>query len=177
MRKLILVGDPTDHGGKVISGTPTTTFHDKPVARKGDLVECPEKYPDNSPHGINPILEGEPHMPIDGSPVALEGHKTACGCALIATIGAPVDFDGIDLPSLPLVNLILNAGLNPTDFGHVFDRRFQIIDDETGKPAANRPYKLASAVHTLEGRTDSNGLTENVYANSAAVVIHVSIGA
>ena len=89
---MILVGDPTDHGGVVINGSQTTTFHDKAIARKGDMVDCPKKYPDKSPHGVNPIVEGESRMPVDGSPIALEGHKTACGCALIGTIGAYVDF-------------------------------------------------------------------------------------
>lgn len=88
VRKIIVLGDPTDHGGKVISGSSVHSIGGKAIARKGDKVDCPEKYPDGSPHGVNEIVEGEPNMPIDGIPVALEGHKTACGCQLIGTSAA-----------------------------------------------------------------------------------------
>jgi uncharacterized Zn-binding protein involved in type VI secretion len=84
-RTIIVVGDPTSHGGKVISGSAAHTIGGKAIARKGDQVDCPAKYPDGSPHGVNEIIEGEANMPIDGIPVALEGHKTVCGCALIGT--------------------------------------------------------------------------------------------
>jgi len=81
--KIIVVGDTTSHGGRVISGSAVHTIGGRAIARKGDQVDCPEKYPDGSLHGVNEIIEGEVRMPIDGIPVALEGHKTACGCALI----------------------------------------------------------------------------------------------
>lgn len=87
-RRLIVVGDPTDHGGKVISGSPSHTIGGKAIARKGDAVDCPAHYPDGSPHGVNAIVEGEPSLSIDGVPVALEGHKSACGCSLIGTSAA-----------------------------------------------------------------------------------------
>lgn len=87
-RKIIVVGDPTSHGGKVISGSSCYTIAGKGIARKGDKVDCPEKYADGSPHGVNEIVEGEALMPIDGIPVALEGHKTVCGCQLIGTMTA-----------------------------------------------------------------------------------------
>jgi uncharacterized Zn-binding protein involved in type VI secretion len=84
-RRIIVVGDPTDHGGQVISGSPGQHIGNKPIARLGDKVDCPQKYPNRSPHGVNSIVEGEPSLLIDGIPVALEGHKTACGCSLIGT--------------------------------------------------------------------------------------------
>jgi len=87
-RKIIVMGDPTSHGGTVISGSAAHTIGGKAIARKGDKVDCPEKYPDGSPHGVNEIVEGEATMPIDGIPVALEGHKTVCGCSLIGTAPA-----------------------------------------------------------------------------------------
>jgi uncharacterized Zn-binding protein involved in type VI secretion len=82
-RKIIVLGDPTDHGGKVISGSLTQTISGKPIARLGDQVTCPIKG-----HGVNAIVEGEPSYLINGIPVALEGHKTACGCSLIGTVAA-----------------------------------------------------------------------------------------
>ncbi|MCB5206523.1 PAAR domain-containing protein [Methylovorus mays] len=87
-RKFIVVGDPTDHAGKVVSGSPTHTINGKPVARLGDKVDCPKRYPDGSPHGVNLIVEGEANCLIDGIPAALEGHKTECGCCLVGTVNA-----------------------------------------------------------------------------------------
>lgn len=78
-RRIIVVGDPTSHGGHVITGADNNTVMDKPIARLGDLVECPA-------HGVNPIVEGEASYDIGGRPVALEGHRTECGSLLIATM-------------------------------------------------------------------------------------------
>jgi len=85
-RKIIVVGDLTSHGGSVISGSPTRFIHGKAIARKGDKVSCPQTYPGGAPHGDNPIVEGDSSCLIDSIPVALEGHKTACGCSLIGTL-------------------------------------------------------------------------------------------
>lgn len=87
-RKIIVLGDSTDHGGVVISGSPQHTVDGKPIARMGDKVACPQLYPNKSPHGVNPIVEGDPKYLIDGVPIALHGHKTACGCSLIGSVPA-----------------------------------------------------------------------------------------
>jgi uncharacterized Zn-binding protein involved in type VI secretion len=85
-RKFIVVGDDTDHGGKVISGSSAHTINGKGIARKGDKVDCPQTYPGGAPHGENLITEGESSCLIDGMPVALEGHKAECGCALVGSV-------------------------------------------------------------------------------------------
>ncbi len=41
----ILVGDTTDRGGKVISGSLLHDVDGKPFARLGDLVDCPDYDP------------------------------------------------------------------------------------------------------------------------------------
>ena len=81
-RRLIVLGDGTDHGGKVISGSARHTIGGRPIARLGDKVDCPKKS-----HGVNAIVEGDSSCLIDGVPVALEGHKTECGCSLIGSVG------------------------------------------------------------------------------------------
>ncbi|MCO6538083.1 MAG: PAAR domain-containing protein [Gilliamella sp.] len=80
MRGVIRLGDPTSHGGNVITASTKTIIKGKPVARVGDLVSCPIPG-----HGNNPIVEGEANFKDEGKPIALDGHKTACGCALIST--------------------------------------------------------------------------------------------
>jgi uncharacterized Zn-binding protein involved in type VI secretion len=82
-RQIIVVGDPTDHGGRVISGSPTQKINGKAIARLGDQVDCPRIG-----HGVNAIVEGEASLLINGKPVALAGHKSACGCTLLGTSNA-----------------------------------------------------------------------------------------
>jgi uncharacterized Zn-binding protein involved in type VI secretion len=80
----ILVGDTTTHGGKVISGSPSSTWGaaNIPIARKGDKVTCPQC----SPH-LFEIAEGLEGCDDLGQPMAVEGHKTTCGAVLIAQPG------------------------------------------------------------------------------------------
>jgi len=77
----IAVGDTTSHGGKVISGSPSSTWSEEeiPIARKGDRVTCP-RCP---PHHFE-IAEGLEGCDDFGQLVAVEGHKTTCGAVLIA---------------------------------------------------------------------------------------------
>ena len=84
MRKIIRLGDPTDHGGMVVgSGAPHVEINGIAVALKGDACTCPKRGHDNCT-----IAEGDPHHTVNGIPVAYEGHKTSCGAVLIATIGS-----------------------------------------------------------------------------------------
>ena len=80
----IVVGDTTSHGGRVISGSPSSTWSRAqiPIARKGDKVTCPKC----EPHMFE-IAEGCEESLDFGVPVALEGHKTTCGAVLIAESG------------------------------------------------------------------------------------------
>lgn len=85
MRAYIRVGDPTDHGGVVISGSSTYLIDGKPIARVGDTVTCPEHG-----HGPTVITTGDPNTLVDGKPAAREGDLCACGAHLVATQGASV---------------------------------------------------------------------------------------
>lgn len=95
-RKIIVVGDKNSSGGTVISGAPQHTIGGRFIARLYDSVDCPGKYPDGSPRGVNPIIEGEERMPINGIPVALEGHRCHCGCTLIGSSNAKYGEDDSD---------------------------------------------------------------------------------
>ncbi|WP_407642274.1 PAAR domain-containing protein [Caballeronia telluris] len=79
MTSIACVGDSTTHGGFVISGSDTMDVLGRKVARRGDLVSCPLPG-----HGVNPIIEGSDMIFDNGVPVALHGHRSACGCTLIA---------------------------------------------------------------------------------------------
>lgn len=77
---IVRLGDKTTHGGVVTSASPIHTMRGIGIARMGDMVACPLPG-----HGSNPIIEGSPVLSIGGRKVALHGHKSACGCALIAS--------------------------------------------------------------------------------------------
>jgi uncharacterized Zn-binding protein involved in type VI secretion len=83
MPNVIRLGDPTSHGGKVVSASANHfTVDGIAVARVGDACSCPI-----TGHVNCTIAEGDPHHVIDGIAVAHEGHKTTCGATLIATAG------------------------------------------------------------------------------------------
>jgi uncharacterized Zn-binding protein involved in type VI secretion len=76
--KVIVVGDRTDHGGTVISGSPVHDVGGKQIARLGDMVDCPQ-------HGRNKIVSAHPTFTVGGIAVAVEGCETECGCKLIGS--------------------------------------------------------------------------------------------
>lgn len=83
MGNVIRLGDPTSHGGNVVSVSAGHFLVDgKPVARVGDACNCPM-----TGHADCKIAEGSQRHVIDGVEVAYDGHKTTCGATLIATVG------------------------------------------------------------------------------------------
>jgi uncharacterized Zn-binding protein involved in type VI secretion len=79
-KPLIVVGDTTDHGGVVLTGSATTLINGKRVACIGDEVSCP-----HSGHGgTTVIVAGSSSTEIDGKRAARHGDKTACGASLIS---------------------------------------------------------------------------------------------
>ncbi|WP_445495405.1 PAAR domain-containing protein [Photorhabdus sp. SF281] len=80
LRSIILVGDSTSHGGKVLAGDGGLAVSGKKAARVGDPVSCPKCG------GHQTIVEGTPGIVgSNGQMYALEGMKTTCGATLIAS--------------------------------------------------------------------------------------------
>ncbi|MDE9436125.1 PAAR domain-containing protein [Xenorhabdus bovienii] len=81
-KKIILKGDTTNTGGKVLTGSGLTK-QGEPVACVGDSVFCP------ACKSTGTIVEGASLTKIEGKMVALEGYKVDCGCpsgcSLVAT--------------------------------------------------------------------------------------------
>jgi uncharacterized Zn-binding protein involved in type VI secretion len=85
-RPFIVLGDATDHGGKVIEASGVSDVHGVRIARVGDRVTCPKRG-----HGTTVIATGDSTMVIDGQPAARHGDKTACGATLIASQAVATD--------------------------------------------------------------------------------------
>jgi len=61
--KIITVGDKTDHGGTVVSGSPTHDIRGQAIARLGDTVDCPQSYPGGKPMELTRSLPPTAHLP------------------------------------------------------------------------------------------------------------------
>ncbi|MGQ5524849.1 PAAR domain-containing protein [Chitinimonas sp. PSY-7] len=173
-RPVIVVGDMTDHGGQVISGDMTANVNGKPIARVGDMVSCPKC------NGTFPIIEGVMDTIFSTQPVAVHGHKTACGATLIGSQTLLLVYveAGNVYRSAPAP---ITSQFSPSDRGsgtdareslneqaHKYDMHFLVKDKKTGQPLRQIRYKITlSNGKTSLGYTDDNGLTQTVSADSA----------
>jgi len=86
MRKWIVDGDRTDHGGTVMASC-TADVLGQAVARVGDKVPCPRCKT------VATILHGDDTTSVDGCSVAYEGCYTTCGARLLSVRQGVAYFD------------------------------------------------------------------------------------
>jgi uncharacterized Zn-binding protein involved in type VI secretion len=82
MAAVARIGDPSDHGGVITSGSSTRTVDGIACARVGDSHSCPRPG-----HGTTAIGSGSPSTNVDGRPVARVGSVVGCGAVISA--GSP----------------------------------------------------------------------------------------
>ena len=158
-RRVIRLGDPTTHGGQVVSASATRIIDGKPVARKGDHVTCPLPG-----HGVVTIIEGDPLWTDDGRPIALEGHKCSCGCSLISTLGSLIRaHEGSGVASLGVggdAGAILWQPYAEHDVEE-HEIMYEIVEAETENPIEGMTYKLTSGSEILlDGQQLEGGKTK-----------------
>lgn len=114
-------------------------------------------HPDGSPHGVNPIIEGEERMPINGFPVALEGHRSHCGCALVGSSNATYGGDGSSNADGADASPVSETALTANE--QVVEQYFELTDAH-GRPVDGYKYDLLKygALHTRAAHF-SNGRT------------------
>lgn len=145
----IIMGDATSHGGVVVSGSPTNSWHGTPIVRKGDKVYCPKCRP----HFFE-VAEGLMNCTDTNArlPMATEGHLTTCGAVLIAE-SAPQS----------LLQRAL-CFINRTGF----DDRY-VLRDSIGRPMSNAYYGVRKSEGDIEyGITDDAGHTHIVLTGEEA---------
>lgn len=163
MKHVIRLGDPTSHGGKVVSASSTTTMFGKQVALVGDAVTCPQQG-----HTNCTIVEGDPTWTVGGKGVALEGHKVSCGATLISTLGqvgrsyegSGSASTGAALGSSALATAAAAAAL-------MFNDKFRLVDQD-GKPYANTKYSIHVNGAVMDGVTDEDGHTDLLASEAEA---------
>ncbi|WP_186645205.1 PAAR domain-containing protein [Fluviispira vulneris] len=78
---IVVQGDSLSSGGVVLPiPRLKPNIMKMPFACLGDKVSCPIPF-----HGVGTIEEGFEKFKINGMPIALHGHKTSCGCTLVAS--------------------------------------------------------------------------------------------
>jgi uncharacterized Zn-binding protein involved in type VI secretion len=142
-KEVILLGDTTTHGGKVITASDTHKYMGTPIARVGDMVECPKCK------GTYPIIEGAPKTFDHGKPIARHGDKTACGATLISRGNRTKTFADDSGPAWPegtvyaaaTTGVVSDASKKP--LGTLSEKQAQELFDEL-KSNKDIPFGYAS---------------------------------
>ena len=85
-------GDPTNHGGVVLTGAATVMIGGQPAARVDDIATCPvvPPQPGPPPHVGGPIVTGSSTVRIGGRPAARAGDTIVeNGAVSMVAGGAP----------------------------------------------------------------------------------------
>lgn len=76
MANIARLGDPSSHGGTIISASDTVTADGIGVARTGDYHQCPIRG-----HGTTP-LTGSSSATANGAAIVLVGDTAGCGATI-----------------------------------------------------------------------------------------------
>ena len=163
----------------------------KPAARLSDPTACPVPG-----HGTNPIVQGSPNVIFDGLSAARQGDSSACGSPIASAVSSTVFINGQPAATLGSVGahgnviiggsgtVIIGDAFAPASFSSVaplvsstapYSGRFQLIDQETGKPVAGRRVKVwSSGGWSVLDITDAEGMTSWV-KRDASESIHIDL--
>lgn len=148
--EVIVLGDTTTHGGKVITASSNIFYNNIPVARVGDQVTCPKC------NGTHTIVSGASTVRGNSMQIARNGDNVSCGARLISRSG-DVASDLSSFASVPLDG--------------EFDECFQFICEDTGKPIVDMLYVIQLKGTVLfSGRTDEEGKTIRAYTEQAEML-------
>jgi len=168
------IGSKTSTGGAVLEGNPGVICNDLVASSVGHMASCPK-----CKKGIGPIVAVGPRAAVlPAGPAARAGDYVACGCppgsnVLLAegvvSVGSGSQYDGASsgVPSSP------SEGNN--ERSGPFSGRFQLIDQETGKPVAGRKVKVwSSGGWAAFDTTDAEGMTSWVNRDTSET-LHIDL--
>ncbi|EHU2779321.1 PAAR motif family protein [Acinetobacter baumannii 16553_8] len=162
----ITIGCPTTGGGKVISGNSLFQIDGIPVACTGDKATCPTHKV------LATIVSGDPNMNIFGKMAARAGDSLSCGCKLLPQQNLVVQDNGGAVQGSQASNATQDSFMPQADEHGI---KFQLKDQETGKPLAQQYFKLKGPDGSeIEGFTDENGFTELIKTGTEAKEIDLT---
>ena len=151
----IRAGATTTAGGIVKASSNFFNLNGAPVAREGDPVDCPACGSQGVIECVMPRLSRQ----FEGKEYALSDDLCICQCNPPPKLIADQDFSyqTLVLASVETAEQTAARKLSAKVDG-LLPMRF--YDQETGKPHANRPYRLDMRNGTvIAGTTDKNGCT------------------
>lgn len=162
MRNYLCVGDPPVTGGAVLPYPPpdhTMDVHGVPVAIIGGKVRC------NACKSIGIIAKsGGSRRCGFFEGVALDGDVCLCRChpppPIKATHALTVWYEDDG-----------DAMMQESEKAREYNQHFLVVDEKTGKPLKNRPYKVSFNGQSIEGKTDENGKTQLFHYHSSDEII------
>lgn len=162
IRGWIRQGDVAACGASVIEGVQTCSSYGRAYTYQGASIACSKRCV---------IAEGLPTNVLpNGRPRVLHGMRSSQGCPLISTLNGT---DGISSESTIFPAFVPDGegewrGIVPPDASHEkeFDEYFIVLEQETGKPARRRFYRITlDTGEIIEGYTDEQGRTTYAQAD------------
>ena len=148
-----ILGSKTDHGGTIISGSQISSVYGVPIARVGDIHDCPT-------HGKNPIVMGSPSNTDDGIPIAYIGSKTGCGAKI--TTG---DSRFLIEPQ--------GSSSDPNQDNDEFCALIKVTDKNTGEVMKNTPVLVTIQGENYQMKTDDKGEVRLTHSQAVTAEIRV----
>ena len=143
-----------------------------------------------------PIVQGSPNVFFDSLPAARQGDTSACGSPIVSAVSSTVFINGQPAATLGSIGahgnviiggsgtVIIGDAFVPASFSPVaplgnstapYSGRFQLIDQETGRPVAGRKVKVwSSGGWSALDTTDAEGMTSWVN-HDASESIHIDL--
>lgn len=149
---IIVEGDPTTTGGRMIASQTARKSNGKNIILLGDKYYCP------SCKSIGSVLHASNLQFTRGIAVAYHGCRVQCGCPDQHVVLATQAVDLVDVKS----GSPNKQKLQPQA---VYEQQFVLVDEFTNTPLANRDYKMMKNGETIIGKTDSQGKTKNMSSN------------
>jgi uncharacterized Zn-binding protein involved in type VI secretion len=168
-RHTITLGASTSAGGKVISASSNGSINGVTIALEGDAVFCPACKSQGKISCIGPRIPES----WNGKNVALENDLCVCGCTIPPRLLPSQSLKYQTLDETATVDAIQAAGIAARTAA-MFDDRYILIDNSTGKPLAHTEYALKGPSGHFEfGTTDADGHTHLIATSAASESIDI----
>jgi uncharacterized Zn-binding protein involved in type VI secretion len=170
MKKAIVIGGSTDHGGVVTVGHDTFKIDGKSVHLEGMTHFCPKC-------GITVTAISIGYAPpVNGKRIILVGDKTSCGATFIETVH---DLFKVDRLSMGRSSATLGSGIealldqNSLSENLCFDEQIQVVDDNSNELLELMGYRLKVGGKQYEGVLDQEGKTERFQTEQAEEITDI----